>query len=195
VARSDATVPAPLQVREPAGWGEGTPEPGWSTAISSMRRRTDPAEPAPAQVDALRTDGPRKAAVRADALRTDPARSPAIVPRPRMPLRDESGRIDAVPQPLILPGLPGSAGGPSLGGSGLGGSGLGGSGPSGSGPNLNRRVPGATLSALEASTPGARLPVQLNSRMEDAEQVRENLAQFESGVARAMREVDRPDEG
>jgi hypothetical protein len=190
VSRSDGPMPSPMQVREPAGWGEGTPEPGWSTSIPALRRRTDPADPAPAaaqpgRVETLRADGLRSASVRADALRADPARSPAIVPRPRPAPHNE-----AVPQPLVLPGLPGTPGGPSLGGSGPTGPGR-----NGSGPNLNRRVPGATLSALEASAPGARGPVQLNSRMEDAEQVRESLAQFESGVARALREVDRPDEG
>lgn len=64
---------------------------------------------------------------------------------------------------------------------------------------LNRRVPGATLSALEATGPIAQsalnTPTQLNPRVQDAEQVRESFAQFESGVARAMREVDRPDGG
>lgn len=67
------------------------------------------------------------------------------------------------------------------------------------GTGLNRRIPGATLSALEATGPippsALNTPTQLNPRVQDAEQVRESLAQFESGVARAMREVDRPDGG
>jgi signal transduction histidine kinase len=55
---------------------------------------------------------------------------------------------------------------------------------------LHRRVPGATLQSLEGTGPARPVPMAPSS----ADQARDSLAQFESGVARAMRELDR-DEG
>ena len=55
--------------------------------------------------------------------------------------------------------------------------------------NLNRRVPGATLSSLRAQT-RSRPAVSQLPQPADADQARDSLADFESGVARAMREVD-----
>jgi hypothetical protein len=57
---------------------------------------------------------------------------------------------------------------------------------------LNRRVPGATLSALEGQARPARAPqrqAHTSQPSTDADQARDSLAQFESGVARALREV------
>jgi signal transduction histidine kinase len=58
--------------------------------------------------------------------------------------------------------------------------------------SLNRRVPGATLSALEGQARPARTPqrqAHTGQPSTDADQARDSLAQFESGVARALREV------
>jgi hypothetical protein len=55
---------------------------------------------------------------------------------------------------------------------------------------LHRRVPGATLQSLEGTGPARPVPMAPSS----ADQARDSLAQFESGVARAMRDLDR-DEG
>jgi hypothetical protein len=55
--------------------------------------------------------------------------------------------------------------------------------------DLNRRVPGATLSSLRAQTRSRPAASQV-PQPADAEQARDSLADFESGVARAMREVD-----
>jgi hypothetical protein len=51
---------------------------------------------------------------------------------------------------------------------------------------LNRRVPGATLQSLQGTGP-ARAASMATSSADDA---RDSLAQFESGVARAMRDMD-----
>jgi signal transduction histidine kinase len=194
---------------EPPGWGEGSPRPGWSTDIAAPHW-SDPAPPvtaptprvpppvsAPASVPApMPAAGP----VPAPAVTSWPVSAPPQWPTPApgsvpahrspsdptldippvIPGRPErrSAWTESVPQPFQLPTVPAA---PAAG--------------------LNRRVPGATLDALEATGPGGRAhpalntPTQLNPRVQDAEQVRESFAQFESGVARAMREVDRPDEG
>jgi hypothetical protein len=55
---------------------------------------------------------------------------------------------------------------------------------------LHRRIPGATLQSLQSTGPAALAPMAPSS----AEQARDSLAQFESGVARAIRDLDR-DEG
>jgi len=55
---------------------------------------------------------------------------------------------------------------------------------------LHRRVPGATLQSLQSTGPAGVAPMAASS----AEQARDSLAQFESGVARAMRDLDQ-DEG
>lgn len=61
---------------------------------------------------------------------------------------------------------------------------------------LNRRVPGATLSSLEAQARPVRGgPIRAHVHQPpDADQARDSLADFESGVAKAMREVDRQQE-
>jgi hypothetical protein len=66
-------------------------------------------------------------------------------------------------------------------------------------PGLNRRVPGATLSSLEKSAPrpASSHPQQtglVGQPSGNADEVRDSLAGFEDGVARAMREVNRPPE-
>jgi hypothetical protein len=64
------------------------------------------------------------------------------------------------------------------------------------GPGLNRRVPGATLRGLEGVGPavptGARAQWTSQPGSLDAGQVRDSLADFESGVARALEELDAP---
>jgi hypothetical protein len=51
---------------------------------------------------------------------------------------------------------------------------------------LNRRVPGATLQSLQAAGPARPASMATPS----ADEARDSLAQFESGVARAMRDMD-----
>ena len=58
---------------------------------------------------------------------------------------------------------------------------------------LHRRAPGATLGSLEAQVASWR-SAQGRPGLADAEQARDNLADFESGVARAMSEVVRIEE-
>jgi signal transduction histidine kinase len=55
---------------------------------------------------------------------------------------------------------------------------------------LHRRVPGATLQSLQSTGPAGLAPMAPSS----AEQARDSLAEFESGLARAMQDLDR-DEG
>jgi hypothetical protein len=57
---------------------------------------------------------------------------------------------------------------------------------------LARRVPGASLQALEGSGPAAPSPT-VATRPASADEVRDSLAQFESGVARAEREAQQGD--
>ena len=50
---------------------------------------------------------------------------------------------------------------------------------------LHRRVPGATLDSLQGTGPAQLAPMATSS----ADQARDSLAAFESGVARAMRDL------
>jgi hypothetical protein len=64
-------------------------------------------------------------------------------------------------------------------------------GPGGGSSTLSRRVPGASLAALEgAAAPPRGVPLAAPS---SADEVRDSLAGFESGIARAMREVQQGD--
>jgi signal transduction histidine kinase len=114
---------------------------------------------------------------------------PALVGRAAVPAiprpRNEPAPLPAAPTSMSLaaPRGPGGFAGPS--------------GPGGMrahdarSSTLSRRVPGASLAALEGEAAGPRsVPLAAPS---SADEVRDSLADFESGIARAMREVQQGD--
>jgi signal transduction histidine kinase len=127
---------------------------------------------------------------------------PALVGRAAVPAiprqRSEPAPLPAAPAPMGFAG-PGGYGAPSTpGGYGPPSTPGGFGGPSGRGgahggrpSTLSRRVPGASLAALEGEAAGPRsVPLAAPS---SADEVRDSLADFESGIARAMREVQQGD--